>query len=114
MSSDWIKLKSFISSNMNPEFKFFCLTKSIITSVAHIVKNLPTVRETRVQSLGREDALEEEMATHSSILAWRIPGTEDPGSNYSTWGHKELDMTEQLTLNYKYTYQNKAVTFSCL
>ena len=87
---------------------------SIITSVAHIVKNLPTVRETRVQSLGREDALEEEMATHSSVLAWRISGTEEPGGNYGTWGHKELDMTEQLTLKYKCTCQNKAVAFSCL
>ena len=82
--------------------------------MAHMVKNLPTGRETQVRSLGREDALEEEMASHSSILAWRIPWTKDPGSNYSTWGYKELDVTEQLTLNYKYTYQNKAVTFSCL
>ena len=44
-----------------------------------MVKNLPTVQETRVQSLGVEDPLEEEMATHSSILAWRIPWTEESG-----------------------------------
>ena len=43
------------------------------------VKNLPAVQETRVQSLGQEDPLEEAMATHSSILAWRIPWTEEPG-----------------------------------
>ena len=43
------------------------------------VKNLPAMRETWVRSLGREDPLEEEMATHSSILAWRIPWTDDPG-----------------------------------
>ena len=43
-----------------------------------MLKHLPTIRETRVQSPGQED-LEEEMATHSSILAWRIPRTEDPG-----------------------------------
>ena len=43
------------------------------------VKNLPARLETRVQSLGGEDPLEEEMATHSSILAWRIPWTEEPG-----------------------------------
>ena len=46
------------------------------------VKNLPVVREpqeTRVQSLGQEDPLEEEMGTHSSILAWRIPWREEPG-----------------------------------
>ena len=46
-------------------------------------------------SLGREDPLEQEMATPSSILGWRIPWTEEPGS-YSPWGHKESDMTEQL------------------
>ena len=43
------------------------------------VKHLPTMRETRVQSLGWEDLLEKEMATHSSLLAWRIPWTEEPG-----------------------------------
>ena len=47
--------------------------------VARKVKNLPAVRETRVQSLGQEDPWEEDMATHSSILAWRIPGAEEPG-----------------------------------
>ena len=44
-----------------------------------MVKSLPAVRETQVQSLGQEDPLEEEMAIHSSILAWRIPWTEEPG-----------------------------------
>ena len=43
-----------------------------------MVKNLPTVWDTRVQSLGREDPLEREMAAHCSILAWRIPWTEEP------------------------------------
>ena len=47
--------------------------------VAQMVKNLPAVQETRLQSLGREDTLEKGMATHSSILAWRIPWTEEPG-----------------------------------
>ena len=47
--------------------------------VAQKVKHLPTVRETQVQSLGREDLLKKEMATHSSILAWKIPWTEEPG-----------------------------------
>ena len=47
-------------------------------------KNLPTVQEIPVQSLGREDPLEKGMATHSSILAWRIPWTEDPGGLQST------------------------------
>ena len=47
--------------------------------VVQIVKHLPTMWETRVQSLDQEDLLEKEMATHSSILAWKISWTEDPG-----------------------------------
>ena len=47
--------------------------------VAEMVKNLPAMRETWVQSLGQEDLLEKEMATHSSVLAWRIPRKEEPG-----------------------------------
>ena len=46
---------------------------------AQRVKNLPTVQETWVQSLGQEDSLEKGMATHSSILAWTVPWTEEPG-----------------------------------
>ena len=47
--------------------------------MAQMVKSLPAVQETRVQSLGWEDPLEKGMATHSSILAWKIPWTEEPG-----------------------------------
>ena len=47
--------------------------------IAQMVKNLPAVQETQVRSLGQEDPLEKEMATHSSILAWRILWTEEPG-----------------------------------
>ena len=47
--------------------------------VAQTVKHLPAIRETRVRSLGWEDPLEKEMATHSSTLAWKIPGVEEPG-----------------------------------
>ena len=47
--------------------------------VAQSIKNLPAVLETWIRYLGREDPLEKEMATHSSVLAWRIPGTEEPG-----------------------------------
>ena len=60
------------------------------------VENLPAMwemKETGVQSLGWEDPLEKEMATHSSILAWEIPWTEKPGGLQS-WGHKELDTTK--------------------
>ena len=49
-----------------------------------MVKRLPTMRETQVQCLGREDLLEKEMATHSNILAWKIPWMEEPGKLQST------------------------------
>ena len=52
--------------------------------MAEMVKNLPAMQETQVQSLGWEDPLEKGMATHSSILAWRIPWTEEPGGLQST------------------------------
>ena len=52
--------------------------------VAQMVKNPPAMQEARVRSLGREDPLEKGMATHSSILAWRIPWTEEPGGLQST------------------------------
>ena len=58
-----------------------------------MVKNLPAVQETWVQSLGQEDSLEEGVATYSSILARKIPWTEEPG-RYSPGGCKESDMTE--------------------
>ena len=58
-----------------------------------MVKNLPEMQEIWVQSLGREDPLEKEMVTHSSILAWRIPRTEEPG-RLQSMELKESDMTE--------------------
>ena len=54
--------------------------------VAQAVKNLPTIQETWAQSLGREDPLEKGMATHSSIPAWRIPWTEEPGKLHTVHG----------------------------
>ena len=70
--------------------------KSIKTSlVAQRLKRLPAMLETWVRSLGQKDPLEKEMAIHSSILAWRIPWTEEPGGQQST-GRKESDTTEQL------------------
>ena len=62
-----------------------------------MVEHLPAMQETWVLSLSQEDPLEKEMATHSRIIAWKIPGMEEPGS-YNPWGCKELDRTEQLTL----------------
>ena len=60
-----------------------------------MVKNLPAMQETRVRSLGQEDLLEKEMATHSKILAWEIPWTEEPGGLQSM-GSQELDATEAI------------------
>ena len=56
--------------------------------VAQMVKHLPVMRKTQVRSLGWEDLLEKEMATHSSITAWRIPGTGEPGGLLSTGSHR--------------------------
>ena len=60
--------------------------------MAQLVKNLSAMQETSVQSLGWENPLEKGRATHSSILAWRIPWTVS-----SPWGHKESDMAEKLS-----------------
>ena len=57
-----------------------------------MVKNLPAMQETWVRSLGQEDPLKKGMATHSSILAWRIPWIEEPGGLQSMWSQR--DMTE--------------------
>ena len=64
---------------------------------AQMVKRLPAMWETQVRSLGMENPLEKEMETYSSIHAWKIPWTEEPGG-LSLWGCKELDMTERLLL----------------
>ena len=61
----------------------------IASQVAPMVKNLYAIQETWVQSLGQEDSLEKGMATHSSILAWRIPWTEE-SSGYNLWGRKRV------------------------
>ena len=61
--------------------------------MAQLVKNPPAMQETWVLSLGWEEPLEKEMATHSSILAWEIPWTEHPAllqEGYSPWGHKRV------------------------
>ena len=63
-----------------------------ISLISQLVKNPSAVQETHVRFLGREDPLEKEMATRSSILAWKIPWTEVPGG-LCPWGYKESDMT---------------------
>ena len=69
-----------------------CLTPSqLIALVAQLVKSLPEMWETWVQSLGQEDPLEKEKATRSSILAWRIPWTEEPGGLQSMGSQRVKD-----------------------
>ena len=63
----------------------------VASPMAQTVRNLPAMLETWVQSLSPQDPLEEGMATHSSILAWKI--RQRRLADYSTWDHKELDMT---------------------
>ena len=63
-----------------------------------MVKPLSIMQVTWVHSLGQEDPLEKEMATHSSTLAWKIPWMEEPGAGYCPWGHKELDIAERVHL----------------
>ena len=70
----------------------------MVSLMAQIINNLLSMQETCVRSLGWEDSLEEGMATHSSILAWRITWTEEPGGLQSM-GPKESDMTERITLS---------------
>ena len=60
--------------------------------IAQLVKNLPAMQETQVRFLDQEDPPEKEMATHSSILAWKIPWTEEPGRQQSVES-QESDMT---------------------
>ena len=68
-----------------------------------MVKNLPAAQVTQVQSLGQEDPLEKEIATHSRVLAWRNSWTEEPGRLQSTGSHKS-DTTSQLNQG---DYKNK-------
>ena len=71
--------------------------------VAQMVKNLPAMQETWVQSLGWKDLLEKEMATHSNILAWRIPQREEPG-RLQSMGSQRVGMIERLTLSHFYSH----------
>ena len=67
--------------------------------VALMVKNLPVMQETQVRSLGQEDPLEKQMPTHSSILAWRIPWTEEPG-RLQYMGSQKVALTERLHFHF--------------
>ena len=82
---------------MSEKFLGQCMVQSG-SLIAQLVKNLPAIRETWIWSLVWEDPLEKGMATHSSILAWRLSWTEEPGGSCcSPWGCKESEMIEWLT-----------------
>ena len=68
------------------------LAKAIVVILV-VVKNLPAMQETGVQSLGQEDPLKKEMATHFSILAWEIQWTEEPGGGLQSTGSQESDVS---------------------
>ena len=68
--------------------------------MAQVVKRLPAVQHTWVQSLGQEDPLEKEMETHSSILVRKIPWMEEPGGLHGSWGRKGSDTTERLCFHF--------------
>ena len=76
--------------------------------VAQMVNCLHAMWDTQVRSLGGEDPLEKEMATHSSTLAWKIPWTGEPCKSYSPWGRKESDMAEQLHFTSVIKQQNNS------
>ena len=71
------------------------IEKPLVLKQYRMVKRLPTMRETQVRSVGREDPLEKEMATHSSIHAWKIPWIEETGG-LKSMGSQRVNMTEQL------------------
>ena len=73
--------------------------------VGQMLKNLPEMQEIQVQSLHQEGPLENGMATHSSIFAWRIP--QRSLASYRSWGHKESDTNEQLTLSFYFQETEK-------
>ena len=86
----------------SPDFRYIILMRASL--MAQMVKNLPAMWETWVRSLGGEDPLEKRMATHSSILAWRILWTEEPGGLQSVGSHR-VDMTEWLTFSLLFSWE---------
>ena len=66
------------------------------------------MQEMQFRSLGQEDSLEEGITTHASILAWRIQWKDEPGGLYSSWGHKELDLTERMN-THTHTFSRRKI-----
>ena len=89
----------------------FCITDSVTSLVTQAVKNLPAIQKMQVQSLGQEDPLEKGMATHSSILPWRIPWTEEPGG-LQFIGSQSQTQLKQLSTHAQ-TFSSISITIKC-
>ena len=81
--------------------------------VAQSVKNLPAVQETWIRSLGREDPLQKEMATYSSVCAWRIPWTEEP-DGLQSMGSQELDTTQDQNISVHFDFLLDIISYKSL
>ena len=77
-----------VGNKPSPGLRYCSFSFQWAALVIQLVKNPPAMRETQVRSLGWENPLEKEMATHSSIFAWEIPQTEEPGGLQSMWSQK--------------------------
>ena len=98
------EIKSFPDKQKLREFS----TTKLALVVAQMIKHLPTMRETRVQSLGQEYLLEKEMATHSSTLAWKIPWTVEPGRLQSMgWQRIGHDWATSMSMSLSNQLYNK-------
>ena len=89
---------------------YLCWTSLVV----HMVKNLPAIQETQVRSLGQEDLLEKEMAAHSSILAWRIPRTEEPSRLQLMGSQSQTQPTKEHNKNLCYFFITYHSFLSCL
>ena len=92
-----VQFGSFAKSGIQGQFALALPGRASL--VAQRLKRLPAMRETRVRSLGWEDPLEKEMATHCNILAWEILWTQEPGGLQAT-GRRESDTTERLHFHF--------------
>ena len=107
----WLWFALFLCPFFTFKFYIYIYLKCKTSLVAQTVKCLPTMQETWVRSLGREDPLQKEMATHSSTLAWKIPWMEEPG-RLQSMGLQRVDTTERLHLIFKmFHVSNKQLTF---
>ena len=100
-------MKHSLHASPNTKYFYFTYHTKRASLLAHMVKNLPAMQKTWIWSLGWDDPLEEDMVTHSNILAWRIPMNRWAWQATVHRGHKELDMTEWLNTHITQHYPKK-------